>query len=483
VRIKEKGMQDANDDEIYHFKEFAFDTVNVPFPTVLLVGKRNSGKSVTAQSIAAAHTHIERWCVWVGTKATADYWSERLGSHASIYGTNEQGKHALIRAIQFQNEKVQLYKSLKKPLPRKYYIGFIFDDVTSDRAFSKGGLLETLFSNGRHYHAVVIVSCQYLKQLPPPLRNNTDYLFMLHNSKRTMHVLYEDYVENPDEFDMFAHLLRTVTSEKNLKTGLKKFNSLVYDNTSGSDLLNEIFKVFTPPQGPVQPILLGSAEWRTFNEANFIDRNTDEQLRKFRKREHVQQIRQRQQENLRRREEMQQMYGVVLPAEVDVFSDSDESETAKDAPRVIMLQRRRGAPVQVVLPSADSKELVEVKLQPQLPAPLPLLDLRGPVPDARYSASGPRSYFQPPLRDTRYSASAARDQNRPLYHEQPWNQAHEQPWNQAPERPWSQAQPPPDRPWNHERPWGQGFEPPVNGERPWKAKSPSDQKNHWPDGF
>lgn len=384
--------RDFEDDEICSLQPFEFNIVKVPFPTVLLVGKRNSGKSVTSQSIAVAHSHIPRWCVWAGTKDTAAFWSARLGSAASIYGADEKGIEALQRIMEYQEHKVELYKSLKRQLPTKYHIGFIFDDVTSKRKFCKGNLLEELFSNGRHLNAVIIICCQYIKQLPPATRTNTDYLFMLFNTKKTLRLLHEEYVEVPDDFEMFSQLQRAVTSQKHPKTRELMYNSLVFDNTRGSDRLDEIFRVFTPPQGQVLPILLGSEEWRSFNSANFANRTKENELRRFRKREHMHQMRQRQHENIRRRQEYEQMFGTVLPAEVDVFSDDDDSDTDENEPQVVTLQRRRGASIQVLLPHMTSAQSALPILPPPPPeAQLVPLDLRPQLPETRFSFNLPRS--------------------------------------------------------------------------------------------
>lgn len=244
---------------------------SVPYPTVLLVGKRFTGKSTTSVALASMFTHVHRWAAWCGTKETEDYWGERFGSSACVWGPDERGVDALKRIIGYQQQKVRLYgKCLKTPFPEKYAIGLVFDDVTSCRIFRKGEILEDLFSNGRHYKAVIIISCQYPKQLPPAVRTNTDYVVMMHNTKRTCQILFEEFVENPDNFDSFLGLLHSVTGQTH--KGRPLYSSLVYNNCVKTNRLDEMFSVFRHTPGfRVDSVHLGSEAWRAYNELYYRD--------------------------------------------------------------------------------------------------------------------------------------------------------------------------------------------------------------------
>lgn len=281
-------MDGYEEDETYVIKDFTPDRKAVPYPTILLVGKRSSGKSTTSVAIAKQFD-VARWSAWCGTKETEDFWAQKFGSSACVWGPNEAGKAALSRIIKYQQKKVRLYKEvLKKPFPEELKIGMVFDDVTAKREFRKGEILEDLFSNGRHYKAVIIISCQYIKQLPPAVRTNTDYLFMLHSTKRTCKILYEEYVENPDEFAMFMKLLRAVTSQTNAN-GKEMYNSLVYNNCVKSYRLDEMFSIYRHVEefNP-DDVELGSGVWRKYNATHFRDH-----VKEIAKKEHKEKQRRR----------------------------------------------------------------------------------------------------------------------------------------------------------------------------------------------
>jgi len=325
-----------NDLENVVLQDFVFDMNAVPNPTILLVGKRFSGKSYTGASIADKFKHVPRWAAWVGTKDTGDYWAERFGSHASVRGPDEAGKAYLAELVEFQQKKSRLYKKvLKKPFPNKFELGLIFDDVTADRKFSRGGVLEDLFSNGRHYHTVIIISCQHIRQVTPTVRSNTDYIFMMHNTKSTVELLYRDYVEAPDEFSMFSQLLKAVTRQKDA-SGKSCHNSLVYDNAGTlNSRIDEIFKVYRPEKKEfIDTIELGSPEWRAYNQSHYRDHDYEQQSKEYNKRCKLQRLQQ-----LRDSQASQRSMG-QRQLDLDYLSDSDSDDDAMTSNSITLTSKR-----------------------------------------------------------------------------------------------------------------------------------------------
>jgi hypothetical protein len=352
------------------------------YPTILLAGKREAGKSVTSVAIAQMY-NMDRWAAWCGTKDTEDFWADRFGSKATVFGADEKGIRKLHDMLAFQEKKVRFYKRVvKQPLPDRYKIGLVFDDVTAKRRFRKGEILEDLFSNGRHYKAVIIISCQYIKQLPPAVRTNTDYLFMLHNTKNTCEILHKEYVEQPPEFSMFLDLLRGVTSEKDEK-GDYLFKSLVFNNCVKSDEIQEVFQTFCAPnliwdksknmwvpfdpktmtlQSPEQlvpfdpeKVDLGSPEWRAYNQATFVDHELRQDLKDYRKAKQKLRFEKYQTEHKAR-------LNSLTPAQYDndYFSDSgsesdSDSENSKQQSG-FTIHSKRGKPINVKMEAKSATD-------------------------------------------------------------------------------------------------------------------------------
>jgi len=353
VNLRDGEDSEGEENETIWLQNFEFNMERVPCPTILLVGKRFSGKSYTSVSIAEKFK-VPRFCAFCGTKDTEDFWAEKFESSASVRGPDDAGKSYLITVIKYQQRKARLYKKvLKKPFPMQYMIGMIFDDITSKREFRKGEMLEDLFSNGRHYKAVIIISCQYLKQLPPAVRTNADYMFLMHNTKRTCKVLYEDYVEEPSTFGEFLQLLRSVTGQTD-DLGNNLFNSLVYDNSTTSSKLEDMFKVYrNEGEAAIDNMKLGSEEWREYNKTHYRDKDHESQMREYRKRKRLLRI----QEYRQRQMERRQNPGAFISNDLDYFSDSD-SEDEQQTHDTIMLGKKKG-PKTTVNFSRKTKEQTE----------------------------------------------------------------------------------------------------------------------------
>jgi hypothetical protein len=371
------------EESYFQLQDFVADSKR-PFPTILLVGKRMAGKSNTSVAIAEMY-NVGRWAAWCGTKDTEDFWADRFGSHGSVFAPDDRGVGKLLELLEYQQRKIRLYKRIiKKPLPDRYSIGLVFDDVTAKRKFRKGEILEDLFSNGRHYHAVIIISCQYIKQLPPAVRTNADYIFMLHNSKRTCKILHDEYVTVPEDYSMFLELLRIVTSEK-YENGKDKYSSLVFNNCTKSENLEDLYQIYTSkPDFDPEHVHLGSAEWREFNAKTYVDKDLENDEKEYRK--HKREVR-LEQYKLQRQTKLNTT-GVM---DADYFSDSDpeydsEEDTNGSKKSMHRIQNKKGS-VAFNIQFGDPK-LPQNSIVPQLANSFQ-------TPFQPNSSFAPQNHFQP----------------------------------------------------------------------------------------
>lgn len=169
-------------------RDFKFDPERIPHFCALVVGNAKSGKTTIARSIAASFPN-KKW-----------HWAE-----------------------------APLDKSPGQD------VGFIFDDVP--QSVLCGDFIEKLICNPRHLRASVIICCQDVKGIRPRLRPNIDYVFLTRMSTENLRVLYEEYMDYPEEFEELVALHQQVTS------GTQKV--LVFDNRQAS--LDPIpFLIYSP---------------------------------------------------------------------------------------------------------------------------------------------------------------------------------------------------------------------------------------------
>ena len=55
----------------------------------------------------------------------------------------------------------------------------ILDDCLYDNTWSKDKWMRSVFMNGRHYKLLFLLTMQYALGVPPNLRTNIDYVFIL----------------------------------------------------------------------------------------------------------------------------------------------------------------------------------------------------------------------------------------------------------------------------------------------------------------
>lgn len=304
-----------------YLHDFKCEQKIYPHPTVVALGKRGAGKTHAGLNLASQYK-IKRWAAFCGVDKTKHFWAKRFGSHASVKGPKENGIKYLEKLIRYQQRKINQYKYVyKKPLPEKYTLGLIFDDVTADRKFRKCELLEWLFANGRHIHVFILVTCQYVKQLPPAIRGNVDFFLLLNNTPSALEMIYKELLQIPDTFSMFKQLLRAVIGQKNDK-GEKMHNTLLFNVNSESSELNEMYSILRSQDArAMDAILLGDTDWRECMQQNYVNPEEEAALR-----EHRREQRQRRHQRYRAMQ-MQRHQGPLSQADLDYFSGT-ESETS-----------------------------------------------------------------------------------------------------------------------------------------------------------
>jgi len=131
---------------------------------------------------------------------------------------------------------------------------FVFDDLSNEL---RDPIIAHLLKTNRHYKSKVIISSQYVKDLPPSSRKQIDYwlLFAGHSEDKLMTIFYD--ADTRLTFEQFVRLYRKVTSvpyqflllstvEDEYKAGFgdKKINALSIDKSelSDDDEVNEDLK-------------------------------------------------------------------------------------------------------------------------------------------------------------------------------------------------------------------------------------------------
>ena len=146
---------------------------------VVLIGKRETGKSFLVRDILYHHKDIPIGTIISGTEGANSFYSHMVPS-IYIYGEYEpQIIDNVIKRQQLVRKEMHKEVSMKGHTnidPRAF---LILDDCLYDTTRTKDKNVRTLFMNGRHYSETFIITMQYCMGIPPSLRTNVDFVFIL----------------------------------------------------------------------------------------------------------------------------------------------------------------------------------------------------------------------------------------------------------------------------------------------------------------
>jgi hypothetical protein len=200
-------------------------------PVVVLIGRRDTGKSYLVRDLLFYHQDIPIGTVISGTEAGNGFYS----SHVPKLFIHEEYNSSIIENI-LKRQKTVL-KQVKKEMeqfrrsnidPRAFVI---LDDCLYDATWTRDKMMRLLFMNGRHWKIMLIITMQYPLGIPPNLRTNIDYVFILRepyiaNRKR----IWENYAGMFPTFESFCQVMDQCT---------ENFECLVINNNSKSNKLHD----------------------------------------------------------------------------------------------------------------------------------------------------------------------------------------------------------------------------------------------------
>ena len=231
-------------------------------PVIVLIGRRDTGKSYLVRDLLYYHQDIPIGTVISGTEAGNGFYAE----HVPKLFIHDEYNTAIIENI-LKRQKTVL-KQVKKEIevykksnidPRAFVI---LDDCLYDATWTRDKMMRLLFMNGRHWKVMLIITMQYPLGIPPTLRTNIDYVFILRepyiaNRKR----IYENYAGMFPTLESFCQVMDQCT---------ENYECLVINNNAKSNKLQD--QVFWYKADAHNDFRLGSKEfWELSKSINDDD--------------------------------------------------------------------------------------------------------------------------------------------------------------------------------------------------------------------
>jgi len=235
----------------FNMKDICFKPNENKGPVIVLIGRRDTGKSYLVRDLLYNHQDIPIGTVISGTESGNGFYSE----HVPKLFIHDEYNSAIIENILKRQKSV--LKEIKRDVikynktnidPRAFVI---LDDCLYDASWTKDKMMRLLFMNGRHWKIMLIITMQYPLGVPPNLRTNIDYVFILRepyisNRKR----IWENYAGMFPTFESFCQVMDQCT---------ENFECLVVNNNSKSNKLYD--QVFWYKANKHETFKLGSNEY------------------------------------------------------------------------------------------------------------------------------------------------------------------------------------------------------------------------------
>jgi hypothetical protein len=263
----------------FNMRNITFKINDSKGPVVCLIGRRDSGKSYLVKDLLYYHQDIPIGTVIAGTEEGNGFYGKMV---PKLFIHNEYKTEIIENVLKRQrqvmkqiNKEIETFK--KSNIDPRAFV--ILDDCLYDNSWSRDKMMRLLFLNGRHWKVMLVLTMQYPLGIPPTLRTNIDYVFILRepyiaNRKR----IYENYAGMFPTFESFCQIMDNCT---------ENYECLVIDNNVKSNKLTDQVQWYKAD--PHSDFKLGSKEFWELSK-NVHSDDEEETFDPTRKKKNVQQI-------------------------------------------------------------------------------------------------------------------------------------------------------------------------------------------------
>ena len=210
-----------------------FSMAQIPEDAVcIFIGRRRTGKSTLVRDVLFHHKTIPLGTVISGTEESNDFYKKMVpplfihGAYSPVIVQNYVNRQKLI--MKKIMDEQQRSGGQSRIDPRSF---LILDDCLYDDTWTRDLNIRYLFLNGRWVKVFFLITMQYPLGIPPMLRTNVDYCFILRepyvtNRKR----IFDNFGSAFPSFEFFCQVMDQCT---------QNYECIVMNNNSQSNKLED----------------------------------------------------------------------------------------------------------------------------------------------------------------------------------------------------------------------------------------------------
>jgi hypothetical protein len=187
-------------------KKFDPTTID-PCRICVFIGRRGTGKSQLVTDILYHQRKIPMGVVMSGTEESNEHYQKYIPD-SFIYGQYEPD--VIKKIISHQQKSLKKMNTQQKEdfTDPNNSVFVLLDDCMFDNKWTRDKDMRCVFMNGRHYRIFLMLTIQYCMDLPPSLRGQCDYIFVLReNILENKQKLYKHFFGIFPTFEAFNEVL------------------------------------------------------------------------------------------------------------------------------------------------------------------------------------------------------------------------------------------------------------------------------------
>lgn len=251
-----------------------FDMKMIPQDAVcVFIGRRRTGKSTLVKDLLYQHQNIPLGTVISGTEESNSFYGKIVPPmfihgeyNAAILENFVKRQKLVTKKIQDQENAPRApgQMAVKSKLDPRSFL--ILDDCLYDESWTHDKNIRYIFLNGRHQKIFFLITMQYPLGIPPVLRTNVDYAFILRepyfsNRRR----IFDNFGSAFPSFEFFCQIMDQCT---------ENFECLVINNNTRSNKLEDaIFWYKAEVRGDFR---IGAPEFWQHNAVHYRDRDEED---------------------------------------------------------------------------------------------------------------------------------------------------------------------------------------------------------------
>ena len=215
----------------FNMNSIKFNPQSSEGPVIIILGRRGTGKSVLIKDILYYHQDIPVGTVISGTEEGNGFYNKII---PKVFIHHEYNTVIIENLLKRQKSIMNQINKDKEMYQRSTIDGRCFcilDDCLYDDKWTRDKMMRCLFLNGRHWKVMVVIALQSPLGIPPNLRTNVDYVFILRdNYLSNRKKIYENYAGMFPTFESFCQIMDSCT---------ENYECLVLDNSVRSNKLQD----------------------------------------------------------------------------------------------------------------------------------------------------------------------------------------------------------------------------------------------------